>query len=235
MDKSVRLWDVLSGQEIKQWKGHDGNVTSVSYGPKARQVVSGSTDTTALIWDGTGRLKDGALPAVKFEEGELRNLWNDLASNDMRKMHAAYWLLVSSPKDAIGVFQKNVFLTNPVHVEKLISDLDSIKFAVREKATIELEKMGRWIEDPLKKSLENNPNIEVRRRVELILQRITDEKGLSMDQEYWRIGRAIGILEQDASPESRQMLQRIAEGAAAAHLRESAQVAIRRLPKVTGG
>jgi hypothetical protein len=159
----------------------------------------------------------------------MNNLWNDLASNDMRKMHTSFWLLASSPQQAIPLFKKNVFLTNPKHVAKLISDLDSIKFAVREKATIDLEKMGRWIEDPLKKALEGNPNIEVRRRVELILERITKEGGLSMDQEYWRIGRALGVLEQDGSPEARQMMQQIAEGAAAAHLREAAQVALRRL------
>jgi WD40 repeat protein len=229
MDKVVRLWEVASGQEILQWKGHAGTVPCVGFGPKGRVAVSGSADTSVLVWDATGRSKDGALPAVNLEPGELNNLWNDLASADMRKMHAAFWLLVSSPTQAVPLFHKNVFLTNPKHVAKLIADLDSIKFAVREKATIELEKMGRWIEDPLKKALEGTPNIEVRRRVELILERITKEGGLSMDQEYWRIGRALGVLEQDGSPEARKMMQRIAEGAAAAHLRDMAQVALRRL------
>jgi WD40 repeat protein len=231
MDKTVRVWEVASGQEVLQWKGHDGTVPCVGFGPKGRTAVSGSADTTALVWDATGRLKDGTLPAMNLEAGELKNLWDDLASTDMRKAHAAFWLLTSAPGQAVPLFEKNVFRTNPKFVDQMISDLDSIKFAVREKATITLENMGRWVEDPLKKALEGNPNIEVRRRLELILQRITKEGGLSMDQEYWRIGRIIGVLEQDASAESRRMLQLIAEGAAAAHLREMANVALRRLDR----
>jgi WD40 repeat protein len=229
MDKSVRLWEVASGQEIYQWKGHGGNVPAVGLAPNGRIAVSGSADTNLLVWDATGRLKDGQLAPVELEPGELPNLWNDLASTDMRKAHTAVWLCVSSPGHAVPFFEKSVFLTNPKYVDQLITDLDSIKFAVREKATIALKKMGRWIEDPLKRALETNPSIEVRRRLELILEQITKEGGISMEQEYWRIGRIIGILEQDASPESRKMLKLIAEGAAAAHLREMAQVSIRRM------
>jgi WD40 repeat protein len=59
-------------------------------------------------------------------------------------------------------------------VKRLIADLDSERFAVRDQAAKELEKAGELVEQPLKEVLNGQPSLEVRRRVEQILGRLKE-------------------------------------------------------------
>ncbi|MCX5097827.1 hypothetical protein OOK36_56370 [Streptomyces sp. NBC_00365] len=53
MDRTVRIWDVITGQPIGDSLVHTDVVTSVSVGRAGGQdiVVSGSNDGTVRIWD----------------------------------------------------------------------------------------------------------------------------------------------------------------------------------------
>ena len=50
-DKSLRLWDVSTGKEIKQLSGHLDSVVSVSYFPNEKYAISGGKDSVVIIWD----------------------------------------------------------------------------------------------------------------------------------------------------------------------------------------
>ncbi|PPQ94076.1 hypothetical protein CVT25_009705, partial [Psilocybe cyanescens] len=50
-DKSVRVWDVSMGDELKVLKGHTSLVTSVAFSPDGKQIVSGSYDNLVRVWD----------------------------------------------------------------------------------------------------------------------------------------------------------------------------------------
>ncbi|ETO33530.1 hypothetical protein RFI_03572, partial [Reticulomyxa filosa] len=45
-DKTIRLWDVISGQELKKLKGHSGDVNDVQFSSDAQKIVSASYDKT---------------------------------------------------------------------------------------------------------------------------------------------------------------------------------------------
>ncbi|NEQ52316.1 MAG: TIR domain-containing protein, partial [Leptolyngbya sp. SIO3F4] len=51
VDKTIKLWDVETGDEIRSLNGHDGEVVSVGFSPDGKTLVSGSWDKTIKLWD----------------------------------------------------------------------------------------------------------------------------------------------------------------------------------------
>ncbi len=49
-DKTVRLWEVATGQQIRVLEGHTGEVFSVVWSRDGEMIVSGGGDNTACIW-----------------------------------------------------------------------------------------------------------------------------------------------------------------------------------------
>jgi mono/diheme cytochrome c family protein len=49
-DKTLRLWDVASGKELRRFEGHTDAVTCVAFMPDSR-LLSGSRDHSVRLWD----------------------------------------------------------------------------------------------------------------------------------------------------------------------------------------
>jgi WD40 repeat protein len=47
----VRIWDGHTGKLVHTFRGHTGLVSSVSFSPDGRRLVSGSRDFTVKVWD----------------------------------------------------------------------------------------------------------------------------------------------------------------------------------------
>eukprot|EP01018_Ginkgo_biloba_P022053 Gb_03024 [translate_table: standard] len=50
-DKTVRLWDVQSGECVRMFIGHRGMVLSIAMSPDGRYMASGDEDGAIMMWD----------------------------------------------------------------------------------------------------------------------------------------------------------------------------------------
>ena len=81
-DATVRpVWNPLIGKELRRFEGHRGVVNSVAFSRDGKRLMSGSTDTTVLIWDTTRLLAPPAL-AASPAPAQREALWRDLAGTD---------------------------------------------------------------------------------------------------------------------------------------------------------
>jgi eukaryotic-like serine/threonine-protein kinase len=50
-DKTVKLWDLVSGNEVRTLGGHRARVTSIAFSPSGDRIVSGSADKNVVLWE----------------------------------------------------------------------------------------------------------------------------------------------------------------------------------------
>jgi len=50
-DRTVAVWDLVSGSRTRRLTGHQDSVRSVAVSPDGRRIVSGSDDRTVAVWD----------------------------------------------------------------------------------------------------------------------------------------------------------------------------------------
>ncbi|KAG8938993.1 hypothetical protein FRC03_006638 [Tulasnella sp. 419] len=75
-DKTVCIWDAVTGSLIRKLEGHNGTVRSVAFSHDSTMILSGSYDNTVCIWDAvTGSL-------IRKLEGHHENVQSLAFSHD---------------------------------------------------------------------------------------------------------------------------------------------------------
>jgi WD40 repeat protein len=228
---TVRLWEIASGMERRRFLGHGAPITSVAFSSDGRKVASGSVDSTILVWDVTGRLRGNGLQPLDLSNEALKELWADMAGEDGYKTHEAIWTMVSAANQAVPFLKQHLRPAEPADPHQLalwIADLDNRDFEVRNKADLELEKLGELAEPVLREALVNASTAEVRRRVERILEQC--ERSI-LPPHVMQGVRAIEALEHIGSPEAINVIQVLAGGTPNAKLTKESKVSLERLTK----
>jgi hypothetical protein len=204
----------------------------LAFSPDGRTLVSGSMDTTALVWDVPGR-GDAKTPVLS--EDRLRALWDALGSPDAGEAGRAVWALAADPARSVPFLVAK--LRDPPAAEvppipRLITDLGGANFKAREAAEKQLEALGKRAEPALREVLAGSAPLETRRRIEKILTR---REAPIQAPDLLRSLRGIEALECAGGPEARRGLDAVARHAAERYFREEAKAAAERLGKRSPG
>jgi WD40 repeat protein len=214
--KALRVWDLTTGKERHSIPLPDDYLASgetangLYLSPDGLRATTVLEDCTLLVWALPPRTKPAAKTLSDAEEGQT---WNDLAAEDAARAYAAIWRLTDTPTAAVAVLGKNlkpIIPPNPERVDKYVRELDNEAFTAREAASRALEAMGPLVAPALSEALKANPSAESRRRIEDVLRNLYKNP---CSQETVQRLRAIQVLAEISSPESRRVLQVMAGGA----------------------
>ncbi|MBL8793361.1 MAG: sigma-70 family RNA polymerase sigma factor [Planctomycetia bacterium] len=162
---------------------------------------------------------------------EVADLWDELKTANGLRGPEVVRQLILAPEQSLPLLRERL---QPVAVvdgklaQRWLTDLDSDYFAVRHKAEEELEKFGEGIIPTLRAELGYKPSLEKSRRIERVLERFLPPRATPAQVQ---IVRGVRVLEHLGTPDARQHLQALSQGAAGAFLTREAKLTLDRLAK----
>jgi hypothetical protein len=225
-DGTVRLWETASGKERRRFRYPKANAGSaLLFSPDGKTLVSGIGK--AFLWDVTA-LSPGMKPP---RSDSLNRLWDDLAAEDAETAYRATCGLVAVPESSLPLLAERLraqMVPDGARLTRLIADLGAQRFAAREQATRELERLGELAWPALRQALQANPGAEARRRIEALL---ADSAVTVRSPEARRVVRAVEALEHIGTPAARKVLEGLTKDLPQTWAAQQARPALDRLSK----
>jgi hypothetical protein len=228
----VSLWEVSTGKmalQIFYEKGHIFHCNNLAFSPDGRQLAGATTDggKTMLVWDLTGWGGHEPPRGAALTDDQLSSVWSQLLSEDCAKAHHAIWSLVAAGKKTPSLVQSRLLPGEEESREakRWLKQLGDDQFAVRQKATKELEKLAESAAPAVRRELVDNTSAEARRRLERVLKVIDDPARRR------HLDRAIAVLEYLNTPESKEVLKNLAAESNDDQIKAEAKASFERLAK----
>jgi RNA polymerase sigma factor (sigma-70 family) len=221
---AIQIWEVATWTRQNEFKGHRDRPTTLTFAPNG-QLLSGSRDTTVLAWD--------MRPPRVAASVTLERAWSDLAKRESAESFQSEGRFLAAPADAVKFLarqMKPVKALDPGRVKRLLADLDSDEFAVREAASKALAGLDEQATPYLEGTLKSTESPEVRARVTRLLEQRRRD---AIPAEQIRQIRAVMVLERMGAGEAKDLLKRWAGGPAGARLTREAAAALKRLEAMT--
>jgi hypothetical protein len=231
LNPTVEVWEVSGGKALGRFRGDGiGRLLSLAFAPDGKSLAACTEDGTPIVWDLSNL---GSKPSRPVTSDQLDESWSWLASPQVPRARQAIDLLGAHPEQAVPFLRerlKPASLSREARqavYERALRDLDSSEFARRVEAEDALLRLGKEIEPRLRQELgQRQPSLEVRRRLERIVERLQEQVA---SLELLRELRAIQALERAGTAEARQLLKALAAGAPRAMQTEAARAACERL------
>jgi RNA polymerase sigma factor (sigma-70 family) len=226
---AISAFEVATGRVRRTLTGHRSYVGGLAVSADGRRLISGSHDSTALVWDLTvaGARAQRAEPLT---ESEADKLWAAVERDDAKAAYTALAELAGSPDRALMIVREHIkpARTGPTDaaVDRILTDLATENAATRAAASKELAKWGEQAVPAVRKRFAGLSSAEARQRLSAFLREF-DTAAPSAGRRLEI--RAVELLELMATPEARALLGELATGAANAPLTLDAAAALKRM------
>ena len=246
--KKIHLFDLDTGQHLLDLKGHDGAVTALAFSRDGNLLVSGSADSTLILWD--------------IRLARLEGLWQQLASRKESEIAFGTKSFLSPGAEALVFLRKRIEQDTQLfeRVRPVAQRLDDARFDERQRALGELENRFAEFEVALRILRETEISAEARKRLDDLLPKLTPtEKELPFREsdpkrrlaelkrrygddymiypdtpgaaEFRSLSRSFEVLERIGSPEVRQFLEKLAQRPAGDWFALKAAESLKRMKK----
>lgn len=225
----IQIWELASGAMRKEFLGHVGDTTALSFSDDDRMLASGGMDTTVLLWDATGLPYPPARRRLGPVEAEAA--WRDLSSTSATRGYEAVLQLLGAPADALPLFRTKLHPIPPApdnnELRGLVAALDSSRFVERESAVARLLEAGGPALPILRHDLQRSVSADHRQRTQQLIDAIESPRSLAANLQ---MSRAVEVLENLKAPDARELLQLMARGRPDAWATRRAKWALSQLP-----
>jgi hypothetical protein len=228
---TIHVWDLKRNSTLCQMTHNRGPLGLLSLAPDGKTLAATAADgKVVLLWNVTARHLAHKGAAIELSAKELEGLWTDLADADAAKANAAWQKLGAADDGAMDFLRQHIRSVavpkvDVKQIEKWVADLDSDKFALREKASVELATAGEPAIAYLQRLLEKSPSAEAEKRAKVLLKKL-GEPVMTPDRQ--RVLDALDLLEQLRTAEALALLREIERDALIQPIRIAARQALER-------
>jgi WD40 repeat protein len=228
-DNQILVFEVATGKLRRSYSGHELPIRCVAFSRDGRRLASGGQDSRVFIWDNTGLRGKG--PFTKLDPKEMDRLWSGLSSDSASIANEALWELVARPQESIGYMKTRLTRLDEdemKRIDKLVNDLDSDRFKVRDQAAKELERIGESAVPSLSRALAHKSQ-EVSEAAKRLLEKIGTGEDPASSPDLRRMVRAVEVLEQIGNADAKALVKELQQRGNKVVLHREAAAALKRM------